>query len=227
MSATFLKKGWGGEKIKIMHIQQNVKKWLNLSGRYNKHSFYYSFTFSVLFEHFYNTNLWLEIRGTCGVTKGFRSSITETARLSRLKTTSFPGKWLPVSPHFFMFYIRLTLQSFSTLEIFHQVCPLAHFPTHVDSRLPRLPRTLWFSNLQEASDKSISSSCDQETNSSPTTAVESQDNPEHKNKGFLFYKYPGQIKQKHWYLLLSCQMGKAKFRSPFRLYIFLLPKFNF
>lgn len=126
-----------------------------------------------------------------------------------------------------MFYIRLTLQSFSTLEIFHQVCPLAHFPTNLDSRLPRLPRSLWFSNLQEASDKSVSSSCDQETNSSPTTAVESQDNTEHENKELLFYKCPGQIGEKHWYLLLSCQMGNAKFSSPFPLYIFLLPKLNF
>lgn len=93
-----------------------------------------------------------------------------------------------------MFYIRLTWQSFSTLEIFHQVCPLAHFPTRLDSRLPRLPRTLWFSNLQEASDKSISSSCDQETNSSPTTAVESQDNTEHKNRvSFLQVSWPNKV----------------------------------
>lgn len=91
--------------------------------------------FSVLSEHFHNKNPGVEVRGTCGVTWGFRSGRTETARRSKLKKTSFPGKWLSVSSHFSMFNVRLTLQSFSTLEIFHQVCPLAHFPAHLDSRL--------------------------------------------------------------------------------------------
>lgn len=140
--------------------------------------------------------------------------------------------------------IKKTSRSFPTLEILHQVSPLAHFPTHLDRRLTDCQGYQELFGFQTYKQPVTKSKIGHVTKTQTTTPVllwkaKTILNTEAKRVAFAQASWPNKVEtytmQKdlplprvkqypNQYLLFSCQ---TKYSSPFPLDIFLLSKFNF
>lgn len=85
------------------------------------------------------------------------------------KKTSFPGKWLSVPLHSHVYYrihpaIILRTRNISSSWSFG---PFPNPYEQQTDQLPRLPRVFGFQTNNQSVTKSMTMSCDQETNSSP------------------------------------------------------------